>query len=407
MSAYQSPAFPHAARYVQAGQHGLFLVLLAVTTLHVWSIGAGSISVALAVAGIIAWYLFGVFLSQVSSSKQLATLWLMVLVMFWVVLVVMREHFAWLGFGMILLCGLLLPRPLNMIVCTAIPFVVIIRQLLDPPLNPMLDIGVPVIGGAVALGMALSMQAILSESKERGRLVQELTSAHEDLVTLNDALAESQREAGALAERARLAREIHDTLAQGFSSVLLLGRAAQTRLNEFDDGAGVRSEVDQIVETAQANLIEARRVVHALTPSELTQAPLPEALSRLVQRYSTQTGHRADFCSQGTPMPLPTAVDVALLRVAQGALANVRAHADAKRVQVTLTFSVDEVRLDIVDDGRGFDPESVAPTPDHTGYGIAAMRARMAQVGGSLDIESAPADGTAVVARIGFGENPI
>jgi signal transduction histidine kinase len=103
----------------------------------------------------------------------------------------------------------------------------------------------------------------------------------------------------------------------------------------------------------------------------------------------------------GEPVVLATAVEVALLRLAQGALANVRQHARATRVGITLTYSDHEVRLDVVDDGVGFDPRLVTrPSAEGAGFGLRAMHDRLAALGGTLDVESTPGSGTAVAATV-------
>ncbi len=138
--------------------------------------------------------------------------------------------------------------------------------------------------------------------------------------------------------------DIHDTLAQGFSSILLLARAGR----RGNDAAPI---FDQIADTAQENLVEARRVVAALAPADLESAPLESALRRLVAQLGDQTGIIGEVHTDGEDVPLPMDYDVALLRVAQSSLANVRLHSRAQRVRVTLTYEADEVRLDVVDDG--------------------------------------------------------
>jgi signal transduction histidine kinase len=241
--------------------------------------------------------------------------------------------------------------------------------------------------------MSWVYRQLVAENAERALLVTDLVAAQRDLVETHDALAAAQRESGALAERARLARDIHDTLAQGFSSILLLARAGLAA-----------PDVDvlrQIEATAADNLEEARRVVHALAPAALDQAPLPAALERLLERTAQQSHVDTVMHCDGEPVVLATAVEVALLRLAQGALANVRQHAAASRVGITLTYADTEVRLDVVDDGVGFDPSRVSrPSVDGAGFGLRSMRERLADIGGSLDVESAPGSGTAVAVTV-------
>ncbi|USX56088.1 sensor histidine kinase [Lentzea sp. HUAS12] len=178
-------------------------------------------------------------------------------------------------------------------------------------------------------------------------------------------------EAGVLEERQRLAREIHDTLAQGFSSINLLLSLGET---------------EKAAEVARDNLGEARRFVRDLAPIHGT---LVDALHRLVPHVEVD----------GEPYPLTVQTEVALLRVAQGAVANAAEHAAASRVAITLSYLGDAVTLDVVDDGRGFDPAAVQAA-DGRGYGLASIRGRISELGGTVSVESAPGEGTAVAVTV-------
>jgi signal transduction histidine kinase len=305
-----------------------------------------------------------------------------------------------------------------MAVVAAMTTAVVVVQLATPGGNRVAQVLGPCLGAVVAVGVSTAYRRLVAENRERRRLVTELLTAQEDLVATHDALASAQRQAGALAERARLARDIHDTLAQGFSSILLLARAglaeqdATRRPDAPASGEPVAGEhgvalprqiglLRQIETTASENLDEARRVVHALVPAALDEAPLLGALQRLLARTGEQVEIVTALHCDGDPVVLPTHVEVALLRFAQGALANVRQHADANQVALSLTYGETEVRLDVVDDGVGFDPERVVEPPDEgAGFGLRAMRDRLADLGGSLDVESVPGDGTALAATV-------
>ncbi|MGH3425654.1 MAG: sensor histidine kinase, partial [Nocardioidaceae bacterium] len=293
------------------------------------------------------------------------------------------------------LCVHLLPLRAAVGAVAALTLAVVAAQLAGGSGSVVPRILGPCLGAVVAVGMAVIYQRLARESEERRRLVRQLVTAQDDLIAVHDELAETQREAGAVAERARLARDIHDTLAQGFSSIVLLSRAG---LGGSDD---VATLFGQIEATAADNLEEARRVVHALAPAALEQAPLAAAVDRLLDRLAAQTGIATAMRVDGEPHGTTTSHDVALLRLAQGALANVREHADAGRVAVTLSYDEDAVRLDIVDDGRGFDPERLETARlGGTGFGLRAMRERIADLSGTLLVESAEGDGTAVVATV-------
>lgn len=218
---------------------------------------------------------------------------------------------------------------------------------------------------------------------------------------LLDQARKSGRKAGILGERQRLAREIHDTLAQGFTSIVMNLEAAESALpEEASEEDKTKWHLDQARLTARESLTESRRLVWALRPESLDNASLPEALAQLAARWSDSAGVAASANVTGTPRPLPEDAEVALVRVAQEALANVLKHADASRAVVTLSYMNDLVSLDVIDDGVGFDPERGSTDNSEGGYGLRTMRERIEQLGGSLTIESAPGEGTTLVAEL-------
>ncbi len=206
-------------------------------------------------------------------------------------------------------------------------------------------------------------------------------------------LIEEARRAGMIGERKRLAREIHDTLIQGFASIVVNLEAAEGSLGEFPDPYA--RHLDEARATAREGLSEARRIVWALRPGALEGAPLPDALARLAGRWSKATGVRADVAVTGEAVPLSTEAEVTLLRVAQEALNNVGKHAGARRAVLTLSYMGDNVTLDVTDDGVGFETEGAASQagPDG-GFGLGAMRERVEGVGGTLLVESEVGGGT-------------
>src|SRR5690606_18906077 len=136
---------------------------------------------------------------------------------------------------------------------------------------------------------------------------------------------------------------------------------------------------------------ETRAIVAALTPAQLHEAPLVDALRRLVDRFAAETGTAATLSTVGDGRHLDTGSAVVLLRVVQEALHNVRKHAGATTVAVELEMLDATVRVQVRDDGAGFDPGAVTG-----GYGLGSMRARVEQVGGTLTISSAPGQGTTI-----------
>ncbi|MFF4499102.1 sensor histidine kinase [Streptomyces sp. NPDC001401] len=220
----------------------------------------------------------------------------------------------------------------------------------------------------------------------------------DDLVRTRRDLAATERRAGVLAERQRLSTEIHDTLAQGLSSQQMLLQAAE-RVWATDPEAA-RAHLHKAAGITSRGLAEARRFVHDLAPADLAEQSLPAALRLLAERESGP-GLTVEFRLDGDPGRLPERVEAALLRIAQGALANVREHAAATRAALTLTCLDDQISLDVADNGRGFDATASPTAPDRTrGHGLPAMRIRARQSGGTLTVESTPGEGTVVSAAI-------
>lgn len=241
--------------------------------------------------------------------------------------------------------------------------------------------------------ISLWISSIIDQSEERQRLVEELESTRREL-------AAEERRAGMLEERGRLAREIHDTLAQGFISMVTHLEAAEEEAP--GSGAG-RRHLEQAKLTARENLVEARRLVAALRPELLEGSSLPDALVRLAARFSEEFGVRAEVTVTGDEDQLPQEVQVTLLRVTQEALTNVRKHARASDVTVTLSRMEDLVVLDVQDDGAGFDPAEVITGlhEDRDGsFGLRAMRERIERLGGELLVESAPGEGTTLAVQL-------
>ncbi|TVT30916.1 sensor histidine kinase [Amycolatopsis rhizosphaerae] len=236
-------------------------------------------------------------------------------------------------------------------------------------------------------------------SDQRDRALAEVREANRRLevslaenAALHQRLLAQAREAGVLDERQRMAREIHDTLAQGLTGIITQLQAAEQAGPHRAEG---RRHLEAATKLARESLVEARRSVHALRPEPLSQAGLGEALAAVVRNWSARHGIAAEAGTTGTVRPIPPATEDALLRAAQEALANVARHAEASRVGVTLSFLDSEVALDVRDDGRGFDPAVPA-----AGFGLLAMRQRIDGLSGTVRIESEPGAGTAVSARV-------
>jgi len=255
----------------------------------------------------------------------------------------------------------------------------------------LLFIGIMVIGWAALL--ALWMRSVMRESAERKRLIEQLEETQR-------VLAAAERQSGILQERQRLAQEIHDTLAQGFTSIIMQLEAADLALPE--EQSAVRTRLLHARETARLSLAEARRLVQALRPEPLEGACLPDAMCRVTDRWKQETGTEIDFSVTGSPGPLHPEIEVSLLRLLQEGLANIYQHARARQVTVTLSYMEDQVALDIHDDGVGFDPELLSLKTDQKrgGFGLQTMRERVSQIGGQMIVESNPGEGTTLAFQI-------
>ncbi len=200
---------------------------------------------------------------------------------------------------------------------------------------------------------------------------------------------------GASEERNRLAREIHDTIAQGLAATALRLETAEALL-EAGSPDKAREEVSQALALTRTNLEEARRSVLDLRAAPLEGRSLAGALALLTGRWERETGTAARFRAVNGARPLPPRVETGLYRICQEALNNAARHAAADRVTVLLTLTPEEARLRVEDDGRGFDPSLVPPGR----HGLSGMRERARLLGGSLGISSTPGGGTRVEAKV-------
>ncbi len=258
---------------------------------------------------------------------------------------------------------------------------------------------------SVGLGLAVTavIEALGTQAEQQRATIAELEEARAEIERLAAQAAAQGRAAGVLAERQRLAHEIHDTLAQGFTSIVTQLEAAEQALDA--DPATAAVHLDRARRTARDSLGEARRAVEALRPEPLDRADLADALRAVAERWRRDHADGVEVALRidGASSPLPRTVDAALLRVAQEALTNVARHARAQQVAVTLSYLDDVVLLDVQDDGVGFDATAVAAGAldvSQGGYGLHAMRERLAPLGGRVVVESDPGEGTTVVASV-------
>ncbi len=389
-------------------QHLLLAVLVVVGVGR--GLGAGDAAGPLlgSTALFLAWYAVGA--RRAASGRDLADgrgrpgrglpvggWWLLGLVGVWLLTVVASPEMVWVAFSLWLLAGHLLPLVHAVVVSVLVLAVVVGRGGHAEGWSTAAVLG-PVIGGVFAVALSRGLQVIVRDSQQREQLVTSLVAAQAEAEELHAELAQTQHAAGVLSERTRLSRDIHDTLAQGFSSILLLARAGAAT----GEPAARTRLLGQIEASAAEHLQEARRVVGALAPTPL-ESGLVDALGRISARLEQESGVRTEVRVEGEVTSLPPGIEVALLRTAQSALANVRQHARATSVVLTLAEAEDSVRLDVVDDGRGFDVATLGAaqgSPAGGGYGLRASRERLLELGGGLDVESEPGRGTALSAHL-------
>ncbi|WP_295013352.1 histidine kinase [uncultured Microbacterium sp.] len=367
--------------------HLITVVLVVVTTVRAGTEGP-LLPVLLAAAVYLAWYGAGAGFAH----RRAAGWWMLGLAAIWIGMLLLSPEFVWLAFPLLLLAGHVLRLPLSLLFVVMVLAASIAFPLLHPggvPVGSSLAHVVgPLVGGGFAFAVSLGYDALLRDAAERERLIASMLRAQHEAERLHDELAASQREAGATRERTRLARDLHDTIAQELSTIVMLARAG--------DSAGRRGTV-QIEELAQHSLTELRRIVAALAPADLDESALAGALARLLDALRDETGIGVELRVDPALPVLSTPVEVALLRVAQSALANVRQHAAASSVTAELDVRDGQVRLRICDDGVGFDPSARG---SDASYGLAAMRSRMREGAGELEVRSAPGEGTRLTATL-------
>jgi signal transduction histidine kinase len=246
------------------------------------------------------------------------------------------------------------------------------------------------------------------QNDQRKQMVEELSEANRRLESileenqgLHDQLLAQAREAGVLDERQRMAREIHDTLAQGLTGIITQLQAAERHGQSEDER---QRHLELATQLARDSLTEARRSVRAMQPEPLESARLPEALADVASKWTRIHGVPTTVTTTGQPRRIRPEAEITLLRAAQEALVNVARHARAGKVGLTLSYMEDQVNLDIRDDGMGFDPQPagvvVPARAGGSGYGLLAMRQRVEGVAGTLEVESAPGGGTAISASV-------
>ncbi|MDX2679481.1 sensor histidine kinase [Streptomyces sp. NY05-11A] len=238
----------------------------------------------------------------------------------------------------------------------------------------------------VAVGVLIGLWAhsVVEQSTERARLIEELEQTQAQL-------SEAHQRQGAADERERLAREIHDTLAQGFASIVVLAEAARAQIAA--DPARSAQQLRSIESTARENLAEARELVGSGgQPGAVAAGSVAVTLRRILDRFAEDTGLAVD--AELADLDCDQQTRIALLRCTQESLANVRKHARASTVGVVLARRPYAVELEITDDGAGFAVE------ESRGFGLDGMRKRTAELDGRLTVTSSVGDGTRILAMI-------
>jgi len=336
----------------------------------------GAIVLALGIGSGIAY----AFAAVARPSPERRRVGIVITVLLWLPLAVLAPSFGWCAFPLFFALHRSLTRRVA-VIGSALLVVAVSTGLFF--MSNGEDLGLvlgPFFGG---LMLSFAVDALERALDNRRRLNAELLATQAQL-------ARSEREAGALAERHRMASELHDTVVQRTASALLLlesGDAAPPR------DAAPTSEAREILREA---LIETRQLMHGLaSPQDRT--------SLTAEIAALADAHGAEHTAVGTEVELDAEVTHALLRVAQEALINAHRHAAAAATRVTITFFGRTVGIDVVDDGTGFDPDHVRA--DTTGYGLRAMAWRIESLGGTLTIESSPGHGTVIAAEVPVAPN--
>lgn len=349
-------------------------------------------------AGFAAAYVNSVLASSANKlGTQLASIG--VLTFIWIVLLAAIPISVYLVFPLYFLYLRALPDYRGTVFTLGITAIAIFSRWPDLTVGSIMG---PAVSAMVCIGIHMTFMALWRGSLEREALIKEL-------VDTRQALAETERAAGVAAERQRIAHEIHDTLAQGLSSIQMLLRVAEKDVSKSSMTDEEKKNPLQRMELARRaaadNLSEARAMIAALQPAALSKTSLEGALHRVAEQI---VGPEVTIEVEGEERQLPMKTEAGLLRIGQGALGNVAKHANATRCHVTLTYGDDEIRLDVVDNGTGFDPEATRNQPAGLGHiGISAMRQRAAELGGSLDVESAPGEGTAISVALPVGDEEL
>jgi signal transduction histidine kinase len=378
--------------------HGAFYVSLIVATGLAFTLGASTFqqSLVLCTLSLVlgTWYIGCILVPSEYWHDRVLLTWGYLLIgwIIWAGLITLNPIYFFVLFGLYPQLFVFLRFP-NNIIGACILLGISLWSLVTGQGN--WDVGVVLLfSWPAGVGLGLFIEALVRQSRERAQLIHELQVTRQEL-------ALAARQAGIMQERQRLAREIHDTFTQGLSSIVMLIEAMDATLSTNDTKD--RQRLLQVGRIARENLVEARRLLWALQPEVPERASLPEMLPPLAERWAEESGVRVGVTITGQATSLRPEIEVTLLRATQEALANIRKHAQANSVVLTLSYMEDIVALDIQDDGIGFDPHGLpAPLLGETSgsFGLKALRERIEQLEGTFILESTLGEGTTIAVAL-------
>lgn len=309
-----------------------------------------------------------------ARRRRSGAAWVCSMVLLWAVLVALGATWAWLCFPLLFLVLFILPRPASLLVVLAASLWTALSPLLRGGRISSGSVLGPLFGAGVAVVVALVFEQLRRDAQTQRQL--------------NAEVARLAADQARVAEREALARDLHDTLAQGLNSIVMLARAARAQHPQAAE------HLDGIEQVARENLAQTRTLVRRMAPPQASR--LADDLATVVQAVQAEqrlvgSGLDVEVRSSGDPQPTSGAVHQTVVMAARTLLANVVQHARARRCVVTITWLDDVLCLDVVDDGVGFDPARVGGDS----YGLRALRSRIAEVGGSVEVDST-SEGTSV-----------
>ncbi|KZO58425.1 MULTISPECIES: sensor histidine kinase [Dietzia] len=376
---------------LQIALHTLVAALLVLTLVGAHSDASGVLNVpaAATAAGFAAVYCIGTVWERRRETASTVRLgWLAAVLVLWAALVVQVPEAAYLVFPLFFLAQFLLGVWTGAAAVAFLAAVAVLALGLHEGFTAAGIIG-PVVGALVALGLGAGVRALHRESQARRAVIAELMATRSEL-------AAREREVGREAERARLAGEIHDTVAQGLSSIGMLLHAAE----RSDPSHPAVEQIRLAREVAGENLTETRRLIAALRPAPLDGVSLAGALRRIAERVGTENPELAVSVGGDPTADPPAELSAVLVRVTQEALTNAVKHGSPHQIRITLDHRPTSVQLEVHDDGCGFDTTALRTA---TSFGLDGMARRVDDLGGTLEVESEVGGGTSVRAVLPTG----